>query len=120
MNYLNSLFEQTRGVIASLPLPSRVIALLMLVAIVVGAGFLVRDLPQSDMEYLFGGHLYKESELLLAETAMSNAGLRGYERVGMRIRVPRNERDLYIKALAEGGATPQQLGSATDKALSNG
>jgi flagellar M-ring protein FliF len=90
----------------------------MFLAILVGAAFLVRDVQQSNMELLFGGHVYKESELQLAETAMSNAGLRNYERDGMRIRVPRNERDLYIKALADGKATPSQLGSATDRALS--
>jgi len=90
----------------------------MIVAILVGSGLLVRDVQQSDMEYLFGGHVYKESELDLAETAMGIAGLTNYKRDGMRIRVPKNERDLYIKALADGKATPSQLGSATDRALS--
>ena len=93
---------------------------LMLLAIVIGAGFLVRDVQQTSMEYVFSNHVYKESELQLAETAMSSAGLKNYEVVGMRIRVPKDKRDLYIKALAEGGATPQQLGSHTKKALSEG
>ncbi len=120
MNYLNQLFDQVKSLVLSLTPGSRIMAGVMLLAILVASGFLVRDVQKSDMEFLFGGHVYKESELQLAETAMSNAGLRNYERIGMRIRVPKNERDAYIKALALGGATPQQLGSATDKALSGG
>jgi len=120
MNYLNQLFEQTRTLVLSLTPGSRMVAGIMLLAIVVGSGFLVRDIQQTNMELIFNGHVFKESELSLAETAMSNAKLNKYERDGLRIRVPSNERDLYIKALAEGGATPQQLGSATSKALTSG
>ncbi|MDZ4851621.1 MAG: flagellar M-ring protein FliF C-terminal domain-containing protein [Pirellulaceae bacterium] len=120
MNYFTQLFEQARNLVLSLTPASRMIAAIMLLAIVVGAGFLVRDVQQTNMELLFGGHVYKESELQLAETAMSNAGLKKYERIGMRIQVPKSERDLYIKALADGGATPQQFGGATGKALSGG
>ncbi len=120
MNYLTQLFEQARSLVMSMTPGSRIMAGLMLAAILVSSAFLVQGVGQSDMEYLYGGHAFKESELQLAETAMSNAGLREYERVGMRIRVPRAERDVYIKALATGGATPQQLGSATGKAMSSG
>jgi flagellar M-ring protein FliF len=120
MNYLNQLFEQARSLVMTMTPASRLMAGLMLAVILIGSAFLVRDAGSNNMEYLYGGHTFKQSELQLAETALGNAGLREYECVGMRIRVPRAERDVYIKALAVGGATPQQLGSATDKAMSGG
>ncbi len=92
----------------------------MLLAVLVGSAFLVRDAQETKLELLYGGHVFKESELALAEAAMSNAKLKNYVRDGMRIRVPTSDRDLYVKALHEGGATPQQFGSATSKALAGG
>ncbi len=99
---------------------SRVMAGLMLAAILVSSAFLVQGVGQNDMEVLFGGRAFKESELQAAETAMSNAGLREYVREGMRIKVPKSLRDVYIKALAVGNAIPAEMGSATDKAISGG
>jgi flagellar M-ring protein FliF len=119
MNYLNQLFEQARSLVMSMTPGARILAGLMLVAIALSTTFLVKDIQQAEMELLFNGHVFKESELQLAETAMSNAGLKKYELDGMRIRVPRSDRDQYIKALASGAATPQQMGSATGKALSS-
>ncbi len=72
------------------------------------------------MEVLFGGRAFKESELQLAETAMSNAGLREYVRDGLRIKVPKSKRDIYIKALAAGNAIPPEMGNALDTAVSGG
>ncbi|MFN9915432.1 MAG: hypothetical protein ACK53L_22775, partial [Pirellulaceae bacterium] len=93
MNYLNQLFEQARSLVMSMTPGARILAGLMLVAIALSTTFLVKDIQQADMELLFNGHVFKESELQLAETAMSNAGLKNYELDGMRIRVPRSERD---------------------------
>ncbi len=118
MNFMNQLFEQLKSLFLGLTPGARVLSGIMIVAILVGSGLLVRDVQQGDMEYLFPGHVYKQSELDQAETAMGSAGLTNYRRDGMRIRVPRNEKDKYIKALADGKATPSQLGSATDRALS--
>ncbi len=117
MNFMNQLFEQLKSLFLGLTPGARVLSGVMIVAILVGAGLLVRDVQQSDLEFLYGGHVFKDSELNLAETALGNAGLTNYRREGMRLRVPKNERNLYIKALAEGKATPSQLGSATDRAL---
>ncbi len=72
------------------------------------------------MEVLFGGRAFKESELQLAETAMSNAGLREYVRDGLRIKVPKSKRDIYIKALAAGKCNSSRNGKRTDTAVSGG
>ncbi len=120
MNYFNQLLDQARNLFMSMTPGSRVMAGLMLVAILVSSAFLVQDVGQGDMEVLFGGRAFKESELQLAETAMSNAGLREYVRDGLRIKVPKSKRDIYIKALAAGNAIPPEMGNALDTAVSGG
>ncbi len=120
MDFINQLVAQARGLFLSMTPGTRVMAIIMVAAIAISSAFLVRDSQQTKMELLFGGHLFKDSELYRAETAMSNAGLRLYQRDGNRIKVPTSERDLYLKALSEGNAVPRDLGSSLEKALSGG
>lgn len=120
MNYLTQLFNQARGLFMSMTPGSRVLAGLMLTAILVSTVFLVRDTQTVDMEYLFGGRAFKDGELQQAEMAMSNASLRDYKRDGNRIKIPTEKKDLYLKALADGKVLHQDLGGSVAQALASG
>lgn len=122
MNQLNQLFRQIQAMVAGMNAQSRIMAVLMLGAILVGGGFLVQGYSAAtvSMEYVFGGQSFSTEELDQMEMALSTAGLRSYERVGNRIRFPSATKDSYLKALFEAKAMPERLGSAMDKALSSG
>lgn len=122
MNQLNQLFRQIQAVVAGMNAQSRLMAGLMLGAILVGAGFLVQGFSAAKvpMEYVFGGQSFSNEELDQMEMALSTAGLRDYERVGNRIQFPSATKDSYLKALSDAKAMPERLGSAMDKALNSG
>jgi flagellar M-ring protein FliF len=54
------------------------------------------------------------------ELALSAAGLRQYERVGGRLRIPSVNKDEFLKAIADGKASPSRLGYEMDKAVDRG
>jgi flagellar M-ring protein FliF len=122
MNQLTQLLRQIQAIVAGMNAQSRVMAVLMLGAILVGGGFLIQGYSgaTASMEYVFGGQSFSNEELDQMELALSSASLRNYERVGNRIRVPTATKDTYLKALLDAKAMPERLGSAMDKALSSG
>jgi flagellar M-ring protein FliF len=122
MNQLNQLFRQIQALVAGMNPQSRVMSVLMLVAILIGSGFLVQGYSSAklSMEYAFDGQSFSTEELDQMEMALSSAGLRDYERVGNRLRVPTATKDSHLKALLDSKAMPERLGSAMDRALSSG
>jgi len=120
MNFINELIAQARGLFLSMTPGTRVMSIIMVVAIAVSSAFLVRDSQKAEMELLFDGHVFKDADLQRAETALSNAKLRLYKRDGNRMSIPTAQKDLYLKALSEGNAVPRDLGSSLEKALNGG
>ncbi len=122
MNQFNQVVRQIQALIAGMNSQSRLLAVLMLGSILVGCGFLAQGYSNgaAEMEYLFDGQDFSPEELRQMEIAMSIAGLRNYDRVGVRIRVPKATRDSYLKAIADGKAFPARLGSEMDMALNGG
>jgi len=120
MNFINELVAQARGLFLSMTPGTRVMSIIMVIAIAVSSAFLVRDSQQTEMELLFDGHVFKDSDLRQAEMALSNAKLRLYKLDGNRMRIPTAQKDVYLKALSEGDAVPRDLGSSLNKALNSG
>lgn len=119
MNQFTKLLQQAQALFAGMTPQTRVLAILMVAAIGVSVGFLVQGYQSSTaaMEYLFDGQSFSLDELDRMEVALSSNGLRKYERMGNRIRVPVATRDEYVKAIADGKAMPRALGSSMDQAL---
>ena len=103
-----------------MPPTSRVMAGLLVAAIVVSMGFLVQGGSSERMEYLFGGQLFSDMEMHKAEMAFSSAGLKEYERNGNRIQIPSGSKDIYVKALVDGNAFPKDLSAPISAALDSG
>ena len=76
MNQLNQLFRQIQAIFVGMNAQSRVLAVLMLGAILVGGGFLVQGYTSATkaMEYVFGGQNFSTKELDQMEMALSSSG----------------------------------------------
>lgn len=115
MNILNDFTKQMRDMFMSLTPAARVVAVLLLAAVVVSTAFLFQGRSQSSTEYLFSGQSFKETEIQAMEVAFSKAGLKNYEVIGSRVKVPSGERDQYIKSLDDNKALPRSLSSGRER-----
>jgi flagellar M-ring protein FliF len=120
MSIFRNSTDQAREAIAAMPMQSRVISVLLVAAIVIGLGFLVRGSDVSGKILLFGGRSLDEQELDAIEMAFSASGLNDWQREGRRIKVPRDSRSDYMAALDQSRSLPislrQPVQAAIDKA----
>jgi flagellar M-ring protein FliF len=112
MNSLERFAKQIRELLATMTPAARIMAALLAGVIVVSLGWIVSTQQSSQSEYLLGGQSFSEEQLNKMERALGESGLRKYERIGNRLKVPTTERDIYVKALAEGNAMPDDWDSA--------
>jgi flagellar M-ring protein FliF len=122
MNTLNQFLQQLRTLYAGMTPQSRLLAILMTAGLAVSTTFLVQGYTNGtgSMVYLFDGKSLSEEDLDRIEIALSSASLRRYDRNGNRIKVPSASKDEYYKAISDGKAVPEGMGSAMEAALSSG
>ena len=121
MNQLNEFIQQMRSLFAGMTPQSKLMAVLLTVGIGVSSVFLIQGAATGNgaMVYLLDGKTLSEEELSKIEFALGNSGLRGFERIGSRIRVPKASSELYYKAIFEGKAVPEGMGSSLELALNS-
>ena len=114
MNQINQFLQQMRTLFDGMTPQSKLMAILLTVGIGISSVFLVQGATTGSgtMVYLLGGRSLSDEELDSIEFALSKAALRGFERDGKRLRVPKASSDLYMKAILEGNAMPEGMGSA--------
>jgi flagellar M-ring protein FliF len=117
MNFLQKITEPLRDAFFAMPVASRMIAGMLIATIAIGLGLLVKGSSTSEMELLFGGRTFTESEVDSVEMAFSQAGLRAWQREGRRIRIPSGSRNDYLKALRESSTLPLELHSFKQDAM---
>lgn len=120
MNVLQKTIEPIRDAFLSMPMTSRMIAGMLVLAIAIGLGLLVNGGTSTETEYLFGGKMFSETEVDSVEMSFSQAGLKLWEREGRRIRIPTKTRNEYLAALRESATLPLGLRSAMQGALDKG
>ncbi|MDX1930871.1 MAG: hypothetical protein SFV81_30380 [Pirellulaceae bacterium] len=121
MNPLNQFTKQVSELIASMTPQARIMAGLLFATIVVSLGWIVSVQQSTSYEYLMGGATMTEEQLTRAERAFGDNALPDYVREGLRIKVPREKKDVYYKALSSSGAMPQGWHDALEEAqLSQG
>ena len=91
MNQLNEFIQQIRSLVAGMTPQSKLMAVLLTLGIGISSVFLIQSAATGNgaMVYLLDGKTLSEDELDNIEFALGNSGLRGFERVGNRMRVPR-------------------------------
>jgi flagellar M-ring protein FliF len=117
MDLLKQSTGQAREAFAAMPVPSRVISIMLIAAIVIGLAFLVRGSDSAGKQLLFGGRTLTEHELDAIEMAFSRAGLSDYHREGRRMEIPTATRAEYLAALTESSSLPITLRSHTKEAI---
>lgn len=117
MGALERFGRQILEMISSMTPTARIMAALMVGVIVVSLGWIVSTGQSGGTEYLFGGQSFSDDQLNRMERALGESALRKYERHGNRLKIPVLERDLYLKALAQGKAVPEEWNSMVGEAL---
>lgn len=120
MNALSQIGKQLGELFQSMTPSARLMAGLMAGVIVVSLGWLVTSENTGNYESLLGGISLSNAELDLVEAAFGDAQLRDYQREGRQIRIPKGQKDKYLKALSVGDAFPKAWGSEIDRALAAG
>ena len=119
MNLLRQSTDQARQVFLSMPMQSRIIAMMLVTVIAIGLAFLVRGSDTKSTEYLFGGRSMGEQEMDSIEVALSAAGLNDWEREGRRIKVPKDSKSTYLAALGDASSLPIAMRTEVDQAIKN-
>lgn len=117
MNALSQIGKQLSELFHSMTPSARLMAGLMAGVIVVSLGWIVTTETTGNYESLLDGISLTNVELDRIEMAFGDAQLRNYQREGRQIRIPKGQKDQYLKALSVGNALPKQWGSEIDRAL---
>ncbi len=119
MRFVTRAIAQARELLLSLSPAMRLVAGLLLVAVVVGLWLLVFAQRGSEQHYLLGGRTFNATEIIAAQKAFAQAGLKEARIDGPRIHVPPGQESAYVGAMAAEGALPSDFGDIFDKALEN-
>lgn len=115
MDFVNKSFGQITDLFRSMTPGARITTGLLFAVVVSSLVYLFRFQVEHTDEYLLGGNVLSQSDIVAMEAAFGDAGLSAYEIVGNRVRVPRSQRATYLAALSKANALPQSFGSATEK-----
>lgn len=117
MEFLNRAAAQAAELFKSMTPAARLIAAMLVVVIAVSVAYLFRIESGTGDEYLFGGQQFNQRELGIMDLAFSKAGLKGGRIDGLRMLIPRGQKDVYLKAIQENDAMPETMTRFTDQAI---
>ena len=117
MDFLNKAFAQLADLFRSMTPAARITTGLLLAVVVISLGYLFTHQVSGPDCDLMNGVPVQPAHLQTMKAAFAQAGLNSYEIHGTQIRVPRQERDRYMAALAEGNALPPNIHTVFDEAL---
>ena len=120
MDFLNESAAQVRDLFLSMTAGARLTAALLLAVIVISVSYLFTYQSQTADEFLFGGSYLSSDEADLVEAAIAQAGLKGWERTGNRVRVPRANKSAFLAAVASASALPRNFHSVIEQAVESG
>ncbi|MCC6508356.1 MAG: hypothetical protein IT423_04565 [Pirellulaceae bacterium] len=116
MGALEGFLKQIRDLFNTMTPSARIMAALMTGVVVVSLGWIVSTQQSGRGEYLLGGQSFTDEQLNKMESALGEAGLSKYERIGARLKIPTADKGEYLKALAEKKAFPS--GQWNDEVMS--
>ncbi len=121
MNQLTDFILQMRSLFAGMTPQSKLMAVLLTVGIGISTVYLIQAGATGNgaMVYLLDGKTLSDEELDNIEFALGNSGLRGFDRKGNRMLVPKASSDVYYKAISEGKAVPERMGNSIETALNS-
>ncbi len=119
MNQFTKLAQQAQSLFAGMNPQSKLIAILLVVAIAVSCGMLVSNQTgrEANGTFLFDGTKFNEEQLSKFELALATAGLNEWNRVDGKLRIPEGKKSEYYKAIANAKVAPVGLHSRLAEAL---
>ncbi len=119
MNIVNKLLQDAKTLFAGMTPQARLLSVLLTGAIVVSAIFLINGASAgtAKTEFLFDGRSFNEQEIARFSVAFSTAGLKGWEPVGDRIKIPEASRAEYYKAISDSNVMPDTMFGPMDEAM---
>jgi flagellar M-ring protein FliF len=119
MNIINKLLQDAKTLFAGMTPQARLLTALLTGAILISAAFLMNGASASTAktEYLFDGRSFNEQELARFSVAFSTAGLKNWDRVGDRIKIPEGSRGEYYKAISDANVMPDTMFGPMDEVL---
>ncbi len=117
MDFINTSIGQISDLFKSMTPGARITAGLLLIVVVVSLGYLVNYQVSGGDSYLFSGEQFSVEQIRAMELAFGNASLTDYRIEGGRIRVSRQRRADYLKAIANSNAVLSPFGKSTDDVL---
>lgn len=117
MDVLNKTFARLSDWYRSLTPGARIAAGALLVVCAASVAYLFNQQYAASETYLFGGEPVSASQLPAMLQAFATAGLTDYEMQDNRIRVPHAKQAVYMGALANAGALPNNFGDSLRKML---
>lgn len=119
MNPLNQVTKQLSELLASMTPSSRIMAGLLFATIIISLGWILSVQQSTSYEYLFGGSTMTDEQLIQVEKAFGDSGLPDYYREGLRIKIPRDRKDVYLKAISSANAVPASWHDYLDGSLTS-
>jgi len=120
MDFINRAAAQLRELFESLSPSTRLLAGLLLAAVVISAGVMYPSSGETPQEVLLGGENLSDSQLNRMEAAIAQAGLTQHRREGRQIWVPSEQKAAYLAAVADADALPPNFNSLLERALDKG
>jgi hypothetical protein len=117
MDVLNKTFARLSDWYRTLTPGARFAAAVLLAVCAVSVAYLFNQQYSGGETFLFGGEPVSASQLPGMVQAFATAGLADYELDNNRIRVPHGKQAVYMGALANAGALPNNFGDSLRKML---
>ena len=117
MRFVARALSQAKELLLSLSPAMRLVAGLLLIAVVLGVWLLFFASWGGGEHYLLGGRTFNATEITAAEKAFGQAGLKEARVEGNRIHVPPGQESAYVAAMAAEGALPEDFGKILEKTL---
>jgi flagellar M-ring protein FliF len=117
MSSIRKSSDQFRSAFSELPLPSRVLAVALAAAAVIGLGLLIRGRQSVETALLFGGRTLADQEIEAIEKSLARTGLNDWQIEDRQIKVPAQQRSEFLSALESNAALPPSLRSKVQEAI---
>ena len=113
----NQAAEYATELFASMSPGMRFMVVLLMLAVLVGFGFLFVLHGGGGNNYLLGGRTFNATEIIAAQAAFAKGNLTGAKVEGNRIRVPGSQETAYVAAMADANVLPSDFHLILDQTL---
>lgn len=117
MESLNRIYAQLSETIRSLSPMARLFSALLLAGLIGGLVYFASLQTRGSQTLLLGGHSFSTAELHSVQAAFGQAGLKDFEIHGTQIKIPSQQLDIYLAAMADADVLPADFGDYLSRTI---